>query len=67
MEWLLMLPDPNPIKNIWSLLQNEVYRGKKVYKNTTDLWNVISAAWHFPCRVTWFLPHLLADLGCSLY
>ena len=43
MEWPPMLPNLNPIKNIWSLLQTEVYQGKKVYKNTTDLWNAIAA------------------------
>ena len=46
MEWPPMSPDLNPIKNVWSLLSKEVYREKKVYKNTTDLWNAITAAWH---------------------
>ena len=46
MEWLPMSPDLNPIENVWSLLQKEVYKKKKVYKNTTDLWNAITAAWH---------------------
>jgi hypothetical protein len=46
MEWPPMSPDLNPIENIWSLLQTEVYRGKKEFKNTTDLWNAIIAAWH---------------------
>ena len=46
LEWPQMLPDLNPIKNIWALLQKEVYKEKKVYKNTTDLWNAITTAWH---------------------
>src|SRR6185312_1993500 len=46
MEWPPMSPDLNPIENVWSLLSKEVYREKKVYKNTTDLWNAITAAWH---------------------
>ena len=46
MEWPPMSPDLNPIKNIWSLLQKEVYKEKKVYKNTTELWNAIITAWH---------------------
>ncbi len=44
MVWLPMLP--NLVSNIWSLRQNKVYRGQKVYKNTTNLWNAITAAWH---------------------
>ena len=39
LEWLPMLPDLNLIKNIGAPLQKEVYKEKKVYKNTTDLWN----------------------------
>ncbi len=46
MEWLPMSPDLNPIKNIWSILQKEVYKSKKEYKNTADLWDAIIAAWH---------------------
>jgi len=46
MEWPPMSPDLNPIENIWSLLQKEVYKSKKEYKNTTDLWNAIVTAWH---------------------
>ena len=46
MEWPPMSPDLNPIEYVWSLLQKEVYKEKKVYKNTTDLWNAIMAAWH---------------------
>ena len=46
MEWPPMSPDLNLIKNIWSLLQKEVYKSKKEYKNTTDLWDAIVAAWH---------------------
>ncbi len=46
MEWLPMSPDLSPIKNIWSMLQKEVYKEKKVYKNTTELWDVIVSAWH---------------------
>lgn len=46
MEWPPMSPDLNPIENIWSMLQKEVYKEKKVYKNTTDLWDAIVSAWH---------------------
>ena len=46
MEWLPMLPDLNSIENIWSMMKDEVYKKKKVYKNTTELWEVIVAAWH---------------------
>ena len=46
MEWLPMSPDLNPIENIWSILQKEVYKKKKVYKNTTELWDAITSAWH---------------------
>ena len=46
MEWLPMLPDLNPIENIWSMMKDEVYKKKKVYKNTTELWEAIVAAWH---------------------
>ena len=46
MEWPPMSPDLNLIENVWSLLQKEVYKSKKEYKNTTDLWNAITAAWH---------------------
>ena len=46
MEWPPMLPDLNPIENIWSMMKDEVYKKKKVYKNTTELWEAIMAAWH---------------------
>ena len=46
LTWPPMSPDLNPIENVWSLLQKEVYKEKKVYKNTTDLWEAIIAAWH---------------------
>jgi len=46
MEWPPMLPDLNPIKNIWSMLQKGVYKEKKVYKNITELWDAITSAWH---------------------
>ena len=45
MEWLPMSPDLNPIENIWSLMAKEVYKEEKVYKNTTDLWDAVVAAW----------------------
>ena len=41
-----MSPDLNPIKNVWSLLQKEVYKERKVFNNITDLQDVITAAWH---------------------
>lgn len=46
MEWPPMSPDLNPIENIWSILQKEVYKKKKAYKNTTELWEAIKSAWH---------------------
>ena len=46
MEWLPMSPDLNLIENIWSLMQSEVYKEKKVFKNTSELWDAIIAAWH---------------------
>lgn len=48
MEWPPpMSPDLNPIENVWSILQKEVYKERKVFKNTTDLWDdAITSAWH---------------------
>ena len=46
LEWPPMLPDLNPIENVWSLLQKEVYKDQRVFKNTTDLWEAITTAWH---------------------
>ncbi len=46
MEWPPMSPDLNLIENIWSLMQSEVYKEKKVFKNTSELWDAIIAAWH---------------------
>ena len=46
MEWPPMSLDLNPIENIWSMMKDEVYKTKVVYKNTTELWEAIVAAWH---------------------
>ena len=49
-----MLPDLNPIENIWSILHKEVYKKKKVYKNTTEIWDEIISAWHtLPLETFW--------------
>ncbi len=48
MEWPPMLPDLNLIENIWSLLQNEVYRGKP--KNAAIFSQILTQR-NFWCKV----------------
>ena len=31
MEWPLSIPDPNPIKNLWSIVKMELYEAGKQY------------------------------------
>lgn len=46
LKWPAMSPDLNPIENVWGLMSQTVYEGKKTYKNTTDLWEAVKAAWY---------------------
>ena len=44
--WPALLPDLNPIENIWGILAKEVYKNGQTYKNTSDLWDAICKAWY---------------------
>ena len=46
LEWPALSPDLNPIKNIWGLLTQEVYKDGKTFQNTNDLWDAICTAWY---------------------
>ena len=46
MEWPVLSPDLNLIKNIWGIMCQKLYENGKSYQNTNELWEAIVQAWH---------------------
>ena len=44
-SWPPQSPDLSPIKDIWGIVSEKVYKHGKTYKTKDDLWEAIVAAW----------------------
>lgn len=46
LPWPACSPDLNPMEQLWSMINEAVYKDGKIYTNTDDLWLAVQQAWN---------------------